>query len=54
MWISIKSERKQETLLELYFDQEIAPLISPTVVGRRTALSIFEKPGDLRGSGIGD
>ncbi len=27
--------KEEEELLELYFDQEIAPLISPTVVGRR-------------------
>ena len=30
-----KIGKEEETLLELYFDQEIAPLISPTVVGRR-------------------
>ena len=30
-----KIGEEEETLLEVYFDQEIAPLISPTVVGRR-------------------
>ena len=30
-----KIGKEEESLLELYFDQEIAPLISPTVVGRR-------------------
>ena len=38
-----KIGKKEGKYLEQYFDAEIAPLISPIVVGKKTAVSIFEK-----------
>ena len=45
LWISVKLAKKKENIWNSIFDAEIAPLISPIVVGKRQPFPFLKNKG---------